>query len=799
MGTLITAAESVPIISDQESLFLRSMSYQISKRTNMEIEQNPKSLSSGNHVALSKQVLPVVSAPSQSATKEEGGLDVGQLIAIIRRRSLLIGSITAAVASAAVLLTATRTPSYSSKFQLLIEPITAESRVLSSVQGEKQESIPLVDYETQIKVLLSPKLLNPVVEQLQKQYPDFSYGSLASTLEISLPKDAEKGKILEVNYQAENPQKVKAVTTAIANTYLKYSLDERQTNVRQGLRFVDEQLPELQAQVTDLEGQLQKFRQQYDLIDPDTQGQKLTEQIALIQKQRQETQLQLSETQSRYTTLQQQTNLGPQEAIAGSVLSEAPEYQKLLGRLREIESELALKSAQYTEEHPIIQSLRDQRAELVPLLQREAQSTLGPQVASVAQNPTASGFQNSVRLDMTKQLVDSASQIPILQTRVQALAATESSLTQQFKQFPVVARQYGDLQRKIEIASNNLSQFLAKREGLRIEAAQKEIPWELISPPSSPATATTSLPRAFTLGALLGLLLGTSVAFVLDRLSNVIHTPRDVKLLTRLPILGMIPFQKQLQQLSAGTDFVDLAHREVHSLGHPHGDPAYQYIASPFTDAFRSLCKNLRFLRFNRPIRSIVISSAIPGEGKSTVAMHLARAAAAMGQRVLLVDTDLRRPQVHQLLGVANGRGLTEVIHQGLSLKEAVQPAPYDSNLYVLTAGQLPPDPTSLLSSAKMQQLTGLLPKAFNLIIYDAPPLGLADASLLAPHTDGLVLVTRLGVIERGVMLQALEELEVPKAPVLGVVINGVKEFSRSERKLYHSYYQGSPVKALIG
>lgn len=767
----------------------------------MEMERNPRALSSGNQAALSKQVIPVIAAPPQSAAKDEGGVDLGQLAAIFRRRAPVIGSITAAVASAAVFLTITRTPTYSSEFQLLIEPITAETQVLSSVQGDKQQPVSTtVDYETQIKVLLSPKLLNPVIERLRQQYPGLSYSSLANSLQISLPEDAEKGKILEVRYQAGDPQKVKAVTQMLAKNYLDYSLNERQTNVRQGLRFVDDQLPDLQAQVADLEGQLQAFRQKHNLIDPDSQGQKLTEQIAAIQEQRQETQLQLNETQSRYSTLQQQMNLNPQEALAGSVLSEAPEYQKLLARLREIESQLALQSAQYTDEHPIIQSLKDQRAQLVPLLQQEAQSTLGSQVGGAAQNPAATGFQNSVRIDMTKQLVEAASQIPILQTRVQALASTENNLAQQFKQFPVVARQYGDLQRKIEIASNNLSQFLAKREALRIEAAQKEIPWELISPPGSPAAATPSVQRSLILGALMGLLLGTGVAFLLERLSNVLHTPRDVKLLTRLPILGMIPFQKQLQQLTPGVDFVDLAHREVHSLGFSDAEAAsYQYVASPFSDAFRSLCKNLRFLRFKNPVRSIVISSAVPGEGKSTVAMHLARAAAAMGQRVLLVDTDLRRPQVHQLLGVANSRGLTEVIHQGISLKEAVQPAPYDANLYVLTAGQLPPDPTSLLSSAKMQQLTGLLPKAFNLIIYDAPPLGLADASLLAPHTDGLVLVTRLGVIDRGVLLQALEELEVPKAPVLGVVINGVKEFNRSERKLYHSYYRGGPIKALSG
>ncbi|MFB8789859.1 MAG: CpsD/CapB family tyrosine-protein kinase [Potamolinea sp.] len=214
------------------------------------------------------------------------------------------------------------------------------------------------------------------------------------------------------------------------------------------------------------------------------------------------------------------------------------------------------------------------------------------------------------------------------------------------------------------------------------------------------------------------------------------------------------------------------------------------YKASPFLESFRSLHTNIRFLGSDTPIHSIVISSGTPADGKSTVAVNLAQAAAAMGQRVLLVDADLRRPQVHKILGLENQDGLSNVIATGITAKQAIQRLPMWDHLYVLTAGQQPPDPTRLLSSKKMQHLMEQFHAVFDLVIYDTPPvLGLADGRLLAPHTDGVVMVAGLGRTDRSILMQALDGMRFSSATVLGVVANGVKGYTANPYFHYQHYY----------
>ena len=186
---------------------------------------------------------------------------------------------------------------------------------------------------------------------------------------------------------------------------------------------------------------------------------------------------------------------------------------------------------------------------------------------------------------------------------------------------------------------------------------------------------------------------------------------------------------------------------------------------------------NLRRLNPAQPVRSIVISSALPADGKSTVAFHLAQTASTMGQRVLLIDTDLRRPQMQQWLQLSDQKGLSEVIAGELPLRDALVRLYPRSHLFVLTAGSVPADPTQLLGSAKMRYLMQQFHDKFDLVIYDAPPLlGLADASLLAAATDGLVLVVRLHQTDRAVFSQALDSLKVSRVAVLGTVANGFQQ-----------------------
>ncbi len=278
-------------------------------------------------------------------------------------------------------------------------------------------------------------------------------------------------------------------------------------------------------------------------------------------------------------------------------------------------------------------------------------------------------------------------------------------------------------------------------------------------------------------------MLGLCAALLLEKLDDVYHTVDELKARTKLPLLGTLPFNKALKDsrtvekgaIAKLTDSISqIQFRKKNSYyGYGYGGDNSE---ASFLEALRVLHTNIRMLSSDRPIRSIVISSALPGDGKSTVAAQLAQVATAMGQRVLVVDVDLRKPQVHDRLEMANDLGLSNLIADDLPLKEVIQQATPDSQLFVLTAGKIPPDPTKLLASQKMQQLMGTFERCFDLVIYDAPPTtGLADVSLIGQKTDGLILVTRIGHTNRTVLTQTIETLSLAKITTLGLIANGVK------------------------
>ncbi|MGA7932883.1 MAG: CpsD/CapB family tyrosine-protein kinase, partial [Kovacikia sp.] len=165
------------------------------------------------------------------------------------------------------------------------------------------------------------------------------------------------------------------------------------------------------------------------------------------------------------------------------------------------------------------------------------------------------------------------------------------------------------------------------------------------------------------------------------------------------------------------------------------------------------------------------------------------------GQKVLLVDTDLRIPQLHNRLELANTCGLSHVISLDLDAEQAIQQSPLDANLFVLTAGQVPPDPTRLLSSQKMHNLMGQFQKTYDLVIYDSPPLlGLADTKLLAAKTDGIVMVAKVGQTKSAVLTQALDEIKLSSVAVLGIVANASKDYTAN---LFDSYNRVSNMPNL--
>lgn len=715
-------------------------------------------------------------APSR--TDDEGGLNLGQVVATLRRKALIIAGVTTVVASGALLKALNSKPLYKANFEILTKPITVEERVISSVpqslsNKERQQAPEKGVDPTKLKVLKSMALLAPIVKKLEPQYPGISYDEIAANLVVTpLPQS----EILAVSFQGGNSEKVKAVLDQVADAYLRYSLEERLADVRQGIDFVDAQLPQLQKRVAVIQDELQNFRQRYNLIDPDSQGKQLADQTTKIEQQRFEAQAKLNEVRVLYQNLSRE--LAQQTDVrASSALSENAPYQKLLSQILEVEAQAAKDSSLFQDNSPNIQVLRDQQKNLLPLLQREAQRV-------------QAGL---------------ADKIQELESRNQFLARTEIALNQDIKQLSVVARRYVDIQRELKIATDNLDQFLTKREALRIDGGQRKTPWQILTPPTNPSPFSADVKRSALLGTVLGLLIGIGVALLLDKVSSILHSAEEIKALSKLPILGAIPYNTNLKeteqslvslnQITASTDVSSPVHQMPRRFGvnNSNGSTSHQYRGSVFLEAFRSVYTNILLLSPDERIRSIIISSSIPGEGKSTISIYLAQAAAALGQRVLLVDADLRLPKLHQRLEMDNTFGLSTIIAEDLDFEGVVQKSFLESNLAILTAGQAPPDPTRLLSSKKMQNLMERLQEAYDLVIYDMPPIvGLADAKLLAPRVDGIVMVAGLNKTKASVLTQTLEELKLSAVPVLGIVANGSRDQDIKRDAHYRYYHTGA-------
>jgi polysaccharide biosynthesis transport protein len=705
---------------------------------------------------------------------EESGLDLSLVMGALRRRAWIVLSITAIAMVAAGLKGSLDTPTYQAQFELLIQPDTAESDVIAALpealtgrQVKNQGATPDL-----LKILSSPKLLLPVVRRFKAQYPEICKGLTATataplgenpndscyksiTQSLVVGVSGKDSNIIQVSYEGLKPQYVKSILDLTAKAYLDYSLASRQLDIRKGIQFVEGKLPDLEQKVSSLQGELQSLRQRNDIIDPESRGSQLNGQVSAFRQQHLDTQVQLDQAAALSGDLQGQLSSQDLETVASSALSQNPRYQDLRNRLIAIDSKIAEATSVFTEETPDVEALRDERATLVTLLARESEQV-----------------QREV-----------AGQIRELQVRDRALQGTLNNLNSDVRQLASVSRTFTDIQRELAIATETLNQFLAKRQALEIDVAQREIPWELITPTTTPQPFASSMMRNLLLGAILGLLLGTGAALGLNRLADVLYTPEELKRLSRLPLLGVIPRSKRIRNAAPVVNLVPVTvgarngggNHNVQEFPGRNGQSKPRrasYEADPFAEAFRSLYANLRLVNTDVPVRSLVVSSTMPGEGKSTVSVYLAQAAAAMGQRVLLVDTDLRCPRVHEYVGLPNRGGLIDVLAGQMDLKGAIQRSLMEPNLFVLTAGAIPPDPTRLLSSQRMHHLMMQVHNNFDLVIYDAPPLlGFADAHLMAAHTHGIMLVSQLGRLKRSLMEQALEQLRVSSISVLGVVV----------------------------
>ncbi len=306
------------------------------------------------------------------------------------------------------------------------------------------------------------------------------------------------------------------------------------------------------------------------------------------------------------------------------------------------------------------------------------------------------------------------------------------------------------LQAKLTALQSNYATLLANSEGGAVNYLTLIEPAALPVRPLGPGNLLLAL-----LAGLAGAVLGCSTAYLLEYMDTSLKTPEEAVRLLRLPIIGMIG--------------------EIKSPGRAAGKPGSPIVSArgqpAVMEALRVLWTNLEFASVDRPLRTLLVASPGPEEGKTTIAVNLASAMAQAGRKVALVDADLRRPAVHSSLDVPAHPGLTDVFLGRKEMAEIITRR-NDGKLLILPAGTPPPNPTELLSSRRMDEILTEVRALADILVIDAPPFGLADASVLASKADGVIVVVRPGYTSRNGARAMQAQLERAGASVLGMVLN---------------------------
>ena len=571
----------------------------------------------------------------------------------------------------------------------------------------------------------------------------------------------EPPDVIRVDAVAPTDAEAQAYANQSADSFIRLVGDFQRGQETAAREFVAEQLGITDQQVNKLVVNLADLRSRANLsiAAPPSKGQGETvEYMNLLQ---------------RYTDQLNQTNgsLAATQAKLGDVSSQLARHRpfaiqrhpmdnplagELARQLLAYRTALADLQARYTPEHPAIQDLKDR----IALVEKQL-AKLPPVVNST--NAVADATYDSLiqmQSQLKQQLVEQQAQRAMLSGAVTRIAV-------QTKNAQAVAQAAEQLQAQLEMLRGVQERLTRELQIHRMnEAIKSESAAEVFDRAVMATPKTPRLSKMLIFSMVMGLAVSCALALLFELLDDTIRDPDDVKRYSNLTYLGMVPRMERLED-------------NLVVVGAPK---------SPYAEAYRSIRTQINFRLWERPGRTLLFTSALAGEGKTLTACNVAAAYAQSGQKVLLIDADLRRPSAHKLLGIDNSRGLSNVIVGEATIDEAMVESRVP-NLMVMPSGPLPPNPAELLESDAAKKVFEQLKERADIVIIDSPPcLVITDASILSAASDHTLLVLQSGQLNARELRQAEEVLGATRSDVLGVIVNRVP-ITRGGYYYYYYYY----------
>jgi tyrosine-protein kinase Etk/Wzc len=624
---------------------------------------------------------------------------------------------------------------------------------------------------TQTRVLTSLPLMAELAQYLGTIPKDLEFKEILNNREHVTQLSILQSKVLaeqfgntnivQITAEAASREEVISIANGLADVFAEWSLEEKNQQVIEAKNFISEQLAQAEVRLKDAEDGLQAFLEaNIDHLSLSTNEMvRLQKEKADIQRLMTTLERQVEQLESRM-----KSGSGNIDWISSSELGDS-NLERFNDELIQLQLQRERLLVYQTEASPEVEALEGKIQTLLNNLAREYRATL---------------------LD--------------LETRA-------SNLEDELALVPKNDAELSRLRRDRQVASDAYTLLKTKYEEAAIREAEKIREVSVVEY----ATNATAILQGgkfskSLVGGIVGLVLGFVLALLIESMDTSIATIEEIESYLEVPVLGVIPHidrEAVLDVLEA--DNPNLSRETLTS----YSGLVSQFVPkSPVAEAYRSLRTNLEFTKLARPGRTFLVTSSTLEEGKSTTVANLALALAQSGKRVLVIESDLRRPLIHTYFGLPREPGLTEVLLGTLDWRDAQRSladvflgkldmsslvrTPGLDNLSFITSGVLPANPAELLGAAPMRSLIREVTEEFDIILFDSPPvLPVTDAAVLASQVDGVVLVYQLGRAGRGLLRRAKSHLETVQADLRGVILNDIKaevsEFSSAE--YYYQYY----------
>lgn len=590
------------------------------------------------------------------------------------------------------------------------------------------------------------KLLTTLIERADPA------GIIMGNLKV---EPVSESRLVRLRYQSTDPEQGTLIVNQIAKTYIEQNLERKLVSTRQATEWLAEQVETLKKKLEESERALYDFKRDNDIIDTDM-DEKISitgRRLVSVSDAYAVAETELIRAKSRYDSLMTVVNQVPDladiasmPALSNDLVKELKlQYMRLQARMNEL-------LEKYKENHPQIQTVKAEMERTLASLNRELKSILeGAKADYQAAQLTAEAL---------KKELESAK----AQARTLSLKQVEHNrLTRDQESSQKIYEQVLVRMKEVDLSA------LLKVNNIRIlEEAQQ---------PRSPVR-----PRVYfnlTIGFIVASLLTLISAMLTEMLDKTMKNADDIQRLLKVPLLGIIPKVKVDDELR----------RPDGSIGNAADLYSFLRPKSSVAECCRTVRTNIAFMSPERAVNKLLVTSASPREGKTMIAANLGITLSKAGRRVLIVDTDMRRPRIHKAFGMINDYGLSNIIMGTMTIEQAVRTTPIE-NLDVLTCGPIPPNPAELIGSERFLQILHELGERYDRVLLDSPPvIAVADAMILSNYVDGVVVVVRFGKTLRDVAIQAVKQLRDVNANVLGAVINELDLDNKEYGHYYYYYY----------